>query len=88
MKDAWKPFAVPVALVDMVTNIVPTFDMTCDGITLPVKPDPECTGGDKVLLPRYTCNIWLKIKTKLFVCRIQIAFIEYYLEFFIFIHVQ
>jgi hypothetical protein len=60
VKEAWKPLADPVALVDMVTKRVPVFDMTGDGIPLPVNPEPECAGVDKVLLPRYTCKYFME----------------------------
>lgn len=56
-KEAWNPLDSPVALVVSLTNKTPLLEMTLLGRTLPVNPDPVCTGEPEVVLPRKTWKI-------------------------------
>lgn len=56
-KEARNPLDFPVALVVSLTNKPPLLEMALLGRTLPVNPDPVCTGEPEVALPRKTFQI-------------------------------
>lgn len=56
-KEAINPLESPLALVVSLTNKSPLLEMALFGRTLPVNPDPVCTGKPEVVLPRKTFKI-------------------------------